>query len=223
MVESIPGVRPFGIFDHVHVFQPRPDALGLPVPIAMRMNWKSEQDILTNPRCQIDQFGPGQLDLGGKVFNADWKNESLKATDAFQPEIYADFSRHEQAWPRRADIQRIFDRSQWADLIIPQLQDVCFFFAVEVNPFRRNLLEMYFHGYYLLPHTLPAVLGIRVGGSEETSCRLRRRVWQGEAPFRTGGTLKPTATGKVIRALADELLRQRPDNAVWHKRLNVAT
>src|ERR1700694_1089545 len=54
MVERIPGVRPFGIFDYGQVFQPRPDALGLPVPIAMRMNRKSEEDILTNPRRQVD-------------------------------------------------------------------------------------------------------------------------------------------------------------------------
>ena len=59
MVEGIPGVRAFGIFDHVQMFQPRPDALGLPVPIAMRMNWKSEQNILSNPRRQVDQFGAG--------------------------------------------------------------------------------------------------------------------------------------------------------------------
>jgi hypothetical protein len=76
------------------------------------------------------------------------------------------------------------------------------------------------------PHTLSAVFGIRVAGSEETSLtfrRLRRRVWQGEAPSEPEATLKPSATDRVIRALADELLRQRPDYAVWHKRLNVAT
>ena len=59
MVERIPGVWPFGIFYNVQVFQPRPDALGLPVPVAMRMNRKSEEDILTNPRRQVDQFGAG--------------------------------------------------------------------------------------------------------------------------------------------------------------------
>ena len=82
MVERIPSVRPFAIFYDVQVFQPRPDALGLPVPVAMWMNRKSEEDILTNPRCQIDQFGPGQLDLGRKIFDANRKNESLEATDA---------------------------------------------------------------------------------------------------------------------------------------------
>ena len=82
MVERIPGIRRVWIVRDVQVFQPRPDALGLPVPIAMRMNWKSEEDILTNPRRQVDQFRPGQLDLGGEVFNANRENESLKATDA---------------------------------------------------------------------------------------------------------------------------------------------
>ena len=133
MVERIPGIRRFGIFDDVQVFQPRPDALGLPVPIAMRMNWKSEEDILTNPRRQVDQFGSGQLDLSGKVFDANRKNESLKATDAFQPDIHSDFSRHEQTGSRHADIERIFDRPQWPNLIFLQLQDVGFFFAFEVN------------------------------------------------------------------------------------------
>ena len=198
MVQGIPGVRPFGIFDHVQVFQPRSDALGLPVPIAMRMNWKSEEDILTNPRRQVDQFGSSQLDLSGKVFNANRENESLKATDALQPQIYADFSRHEKTWPGRANIQRIFDRTQWADLIIPQLQDVCFFFAFEVNPFRRNLLEMYFHGYYLLPsHTLRGVRCSRrwLGGGLPDFRRLCRRVWQGEAPSEPEATLKTFGYG----------------------------
>ena len=76
------------------------------------------------------------------------------------------------------------------------------------------------------PHTLSVVFGMRVSGSEEASPtfrRLRRRVWQGEAPSEPETTLKPSATDRMIRELADELLRQRPDNAVWHKRLNVAT
>ena len=59
MVKGIPGIRSFGIFYDLQVFQPRPDALGLPVPVAMRMNRKSEEDILTNPRRQVDQFGAG--------------------------------------------------------------------------------------------------------------------------------------------------------------------
>ena len=73
---------------------------------------------------------------------------------------------------------------------------------------------------------LSVVPRIRVGGSEEASPtfrRLRRRVWQGEAPSEPEATLKPSATDRMIRALVEKLLRQRPDNAVWHKRLNVAT
>ena len=119
MVESIPGIRPFGIFDHVHVFQPRPDALGLPVPIAMRMNWKSEEDILSNQRRQVDQFGSGQLELSGKILYAKRKDESLKATDAFQTDIDPDFSGHEQTRLGNSDIERVFDRSQGPNLIFP--------------------------------------------------------------------------------------------------------
>ena len=62
--------------------------------------------------------------------------------------------------------------------------------------------------------------------SEEASanlCLQRRRVWQGEAPSEPQATLKPSVTDRIIPALADKLLRQRLDNAVWHKRLNVAT
>src|ERR1700760_1227031 len=53
IVERIPGIRRFWIFRDVQVFQPRPDALRLPVPIAMRMNRKSEEDILSNPWRQV--------------------------------------------------------------------------------------------------------------------------------------------------------------------------
>ncbi len=66
MVECIPGIRRFGIFFNIQVFQPRSDTHRLPFPIAMRMNWKSEQDILSNPRRQVDQFWSRQLDLSRK-------------------------------------------------------------------------------------------------------------------------------------------------------------
>ena len=89
MVECVPGIRRFGILFNVQVFQPRPDTHRLPVPIAMRMNWKSEQNILSNPRRQVDQFRSSQLDLSGKVGYPDWIDEPLKTTDTFQFDIYA--------------------------------------------------------------------------------------------------------------------------------------
>ena len=105
MVERIPGVRPFGIFDHGQVFQPRSDALGLPVPIAMRMNRKSEENILSNPWRQVDQFGPCKLDLSHKVSNANREDESLEAADALQSDIHPEFSRDQQTGPRYSDIE----------------------------------------------------------------------------------------------------------------------
>src|ERR1700736_2159462 len=84
MVECIPGIRRFGIPFNFQVFQPRPDTHRLPVPIAMRMNWKSEQNILSNPRRQVDQFRSSQLDLSGKVVHPDWIDEALKTADTFQ-------------------------------------------------------------------------------------------------------------------------------------------
>jgi hypothetical protein len=54
-------------------------------------------------------------------------------------------------------------------------------------------------------------------------CLLRRRFWQGEDPSKPEATSKPAVTDRMIRALAVKLLRQRVDNAVWHKRSNVAT
>ena len=151
MVERIPGIRRVWIVRDVQVFQPRPDALRLPVPIAMRMNRKSEENILSNPWRQVDQFGPCELDLSRKVSNANRKDESLEATDALQSDIHPDFSRYKETGPRYSDIERVFDRPQGPNLIFLQLQDVGFFFAFEVNAFRRNLLQMYFHDCYLLP------------------------------------------------------------------------
>ncbi len=89
MVECIPGIRRFGILFNFRVFQPWPDTHRLPVPIAMRMNWKSEQNILSNPRRQVDQFRSGQLDLSGKVVHPDWIDEPLKTADTFQLDIHA--------------------------------------------------------------------------------------------------------------------------------------
>jgi hypothetical protein len=95
MVECIPGIRRFGILFNFQVLQPRPDTHRLPVPIAMRMNWKSEQNILSNPRRQVDQFRSDQLDLSGKVVHPDWIDEASKTTDTFQFHIYAQLSRNE--------------------------------------------------------------------------------------------------------------------------------
>jgi len=96
MIERIPGIRRFGIFRNVQVFQPRPDALCLPVPIAMWMNGKSEENILSHPWRQVDQFWSRQLDLRHKVWHANREDESLEATDALQPDIHSDFSCHQQ-------------------------------------------------------------------------------------------------------------------------------
>ena len=84
MVECVPGIRRFGILFNVQVFQPRPDTHRLPVPIAMRMNWKSEQNILSNPRRQLDVFSahPARLEL--KVVHPNRIDEPLKAADTFQ-------------------------------------------------------------------------------------------------------------------------------------------
>src|ERR1700730_10836874 len=151
MVERVPSIRRLGIFCDIQVFQPRPDAFSLPVPIAMRMYWKSEEDILSNPRRQVDQFGANQLDLSHKILNANREDESLQATNALQSNIHSEFSGHEQTRSRNSDVQRVFDGARWPNLIFHQVQDVGFFFAFEVNAFRRNLLQMYFHDCYLLP------------------------------------------------------------------------
>ncbi len=45
----------------------------------------------------------------------------------------------------------------------------------------------------------------------------------GRGSFQAGGNVKPSVTDRMIHVLAVKLLRQRLDNAVWHKRLNVAT
>ena len=119
MVKSIPGIRRLGIFCDIQVFQPRSDAFCLPVPIAMRMHWKSEEDILSNPGRQVDQFGTAQLDLSGKVVNADWEDESLEAANALQANIHPDFSGHEQTRLGNSDIERVFDRSQGPNLTFP--------------------------------------------------------------------------------------------------------
>ncbi len=71
-------------------FSRGPTHCRLPVPIAMRMNWKSEENILSNQRRQVDQFGPGQLDLSRKVSNANREDEPLEATDALQADIHAE-------------------------------------------------------------------------------------------------------------------------------------
>ena len=96
MVECVPGIRRLGILCNVEVFQPRPDTHSLPVPIAMRMNWKSEQNILSNPRRQVDQFWSSQLDLGRKVWHSNRIDEPLKTTDTLQLNIYAQVSGNEQ-------------------------------------------------------------------------------------------------------------------------------
>src|SRR5580704_15631748 len=112
-IERIPGIRRFRILCDAQVFQPRPDALRLPVPIAMRMNRKSEEDILSNPRRQVDQFWSCQLDSNRKVFHANRKYESLEAADALQPDIQSDFAGGKQTRIRHSDIERVFDRSRW--------------------------------------------------------------------------------------------------------------
>jgi len=105
IVERIPGIRRVWIFRDIQVFQPRPDALRLPVPIAMRMNRKSEENILSNPWRQVDQFGSRELDLSRKVSNANREDESLEATDALQSDIHPEFSRDQQTGPRYSDIE----------------------------------------------------------------------------------------------------------------------
>ena len=84
------------IFD-VLVFQPRSNAHALPIPVAMRMGRKSEENILTQPRRQVDQLGSRQLDLSDELLYVYWINEPLQATDANQFEIRSYFAGGEQA------------------------------------------------------------------------------------------------------------------------------
>ena len=131
--------------------QPRSDAHGLPIPVAARMGGKSEENILSEPWRQVDQFSSRQVDMSRKVAYPHRINEPLQALDADQFEIGSDFAGRKQARPSHSNVERVLNGFDGTHLIILKFQDVAFFFAFEVNPFRRNLLEMYFHDFYLCP------------------------------------------------------------------------
>ena len=72
--------------------QPRSDAHGLPIPVAARMGGKSEENILSEPWRQVDQFSSRQVDMSRKVAYPHRINEPLQALDADQFEIGSDFA-----------------------------------------------------------------------------------------------------------------------------------
>jgi len=87
---------PIGLTSDVLVFQSRSNAHALPIPIAMRVGRKSQENILSQPRRQVDQFGSRQLDLSGEVSYTYRINEPLQTTDANQFEIHSYFAGGEQ-------------------------------------------------------------------------------------------------------------------------------
>ena len=96
---------PIGLTSDVLVFQSRSNAHALPIPIAMRVGRKSQENILSQPRRQVDQFGSRQLDLSGKVSYMYRINEPLQATDANQFEIRSYFAGGEQARSGHSNIE----------------------------------------------------------------------------------------------------------------------
>ena len=96
---------PIGFIFDVLVFQPRSNAHALPIPIAMRMGGKSEENILSNPWRQVDQFGPSQLDLSRKILHSNRKNKSIEAAYALEFDIHGEASRYEQARSGHSDVE----------------------------------------------------------------------------------------------------------------------
>src|ERR1700751_5345454 len=84
LVERIPGIRCLSVFADMQITQPRPDTLCLSVPVAMGMYGKNEENILTNPRRQVDQLRARQRKLRRKIFHAYRVDESFKAAHTFK-------------------------------------------------------------------------------------------------------------------------------------------
>jgi hypothetical protein len=154
-IKCVPGIWCLLTVSSSQIFQSQSRALCLSVPIALRMSGKSEENILKNPWRQVDQFWPPELDLRRKIADVNRVNEMFEATDALQLNVDSQYSGDNQPDAGDSGIEGIFHLTDRFNRALVDVQKICCFFAFEVNPFRRNLLQVYIHGFNLCPKIYP--------------------------------------------------------------------
>ena len=117
-----------------------------PVPVAVRMGGKGEENVLPEILCQVYLLGTVQFYLASKVWNANGILETLKAGDALHLKRAFQSTRCKEASIAQTHLQRILQGRNRNGLRFIDVQHGSGLASLKMLSFGRNLEGVYFHG-----------------------------------------------------------------------------